>query len=84
MRVRYRSPAKFGDIITVHSWMREVKSRRATFYHEVCQTGSGEILAMGETVHICFDVETGQLKRIPPQVRSLLEKYLKMEESGDG
>ncbi len=77
LRVRYRTPARFGDILTVRSWMTEVKSRRATFYHEVRRAGTEEILAEGETVHICFDVKTGELKKIPPRVRGLLERYLK-------
>ncbi len=78
LRVRYRAPARFGDILTVRSWMSEVKSRRATFYHEVRQAGTEEILAEGETVHICFDVKTGELKKIPPRVIGLLERYLKI------
>lgn len=77
LRVRYRTPARFGDILTVRSWMTEVKSRRATFYHEVRRAGTEEILAEGESVHICFDVKTGELKKIPPRVRGLLERYLK-------
>ena len=77
LNVRYRTPARFGDVITVRSWMTEVKSRRATFYHEVRRAGTEEILAEGETAHICFDVKTGELKKIPPRVRGLLERYLK-------
>jgi len=76
LRIRYRAPVRFGDIITVRSWMTEVKSRRATFYHEVRRAGTEELLAAGESVHICFDVKTMELKRIPPRVRGLLERYL--------
>lgn len=76
LRVRYRAPARFGDIITVRSWMSEVKSRRATFYHEVRRSETEELLAAGETAHICFDVKTMELKKIPPRVRALLERYL--------
>lgn len=78
LHMRYRAPARFGDIITVRSWMTEVKSRRATFYHEVRRTDTEEILAEGETVHICFDVKTMELKKIPPRVKGLLERYLKI------
>lgn len=81
LRVRYRSPARFGDIVIVRSWMTEVRSRKATFYHEVRRNGTEEILAEGETVHICFDVKTGELKKIPPRVIGLLEKYLKTPSS---
>ncbi len=83
LRVRYRSPARFGDVLTVHSWMTEVKSRRATFFHEVRRSGEEEILAEGETVHICFDVKTGGLKRMPPKVKRLLERYLKTGGKGE-
>ena len=76
LRVRYRAPARFGDVVTVRSWMTEVKSRRATFYHEVRHGETEEVLAEGETVHICFDVKTMELKKIPPRVRGLLERYL--------
>lgn len=64
LHVRYRAPARFGDILTVRSWMAEVKSRRATFCHEVRRAGTEEILAEGE------------LKKIPPRVIGLLERYL--------
>lgn len=77
LHIRYRSPARFGDTITVRSWMTEVKSRRATFYHEVRRTETEEILAEGESVHICFDVKTGELKKIPPRVKGLLARYLR-------
>ncbi len=76
LRVRYRAPARFGDIITVRSWMSEVKSRRAIFYHQVLRADAREALAEGESVHICFDVKTLELKKIPPRVRALLERYL--------
>jgi acyl-CoA thioesterase FadM len=56
--------------------MAEVKSRRATFCHEVRRAGTEEILAEGETAHISFDVKTGELKKIPPRVIGLLERYL--------
>jgi len=77
LRVRYRAPARFGDLVTIRSWMTEVKSRRAIFHHEVRRAGTEEILAEGESAHICFDVKTGELKKIPPRVRGLLERYLK-------
>ena len=79
LRARFRSPARFGDIITVRSWMTEVKSRRVIFFHEVRRSGTEEILAEGESVHICFDVKTGELRRIPPRVRGLLANYLQAE-----
>lgn len=75
MRVRYRAPARYGDIVTVRSWIAELKSRRATFAHEVRRTGDGEVLAEGETVHICLDLRTGALRAIPPKVREGLVPY---------
>jgi acyl-CoA thioester hydrolase len=80
LRVRYRAPARFGDIVTVRSWMAEVKSRRAIFFHEVRRVGTEELLAEGESAHICFDVKTGELKKIPSRVRALLEGYLRVRE----
>lgn len=59
--------------------MTEVKSRRATFYHAVRRAGAEEVLAEGESVHICFDVKTGELKKIPLKVGALLERYLRTE-----
>ncbi len=76
LRVRYRAPARFGDMLTVRSWMREVKSRRAIFYHQVWRAETDVLLAEGESAHICFDVKTMELKKIPPRVRALLEQYL--------
>lgn len=77
MRVRYRAPARHGDEITVRSWIAELKSRRVTFAHEVRRAGDGQVLAEGETAHICLDLETGALRTIPPKVREGLRPYLR-------
>ncbi len=77
MRVRYRAPARYGDVITVRSWIAELKSRRVTFAHEVRQAGDDQVLAEGETVHICLDLRSGTLRAIPPKVREGLVPYLR-------
>ncbi len=76
LEVRYRAPARYGDVITVRSWVVELKSRRVTFAHEVRRASDGQVLAEGETVHICLDLQNGALRAIPPKVREGLVPYL--------
>lgn len=76
LRLRYLAPARYGDQITVRTWVGEVRSRSVTFVGEIVDSETGRVLAKGETKHICIDTKTGQLKAIPPKTRECLKGYL--------
>ena len=68
---RFRAPARYGDLVTIRTWVEEARSRGATFAYEVVMKETGQTLATGHTGHICIDRE-GRVRRLPHEVRALL------------
>lgn len=64
--VRFRSPARFDELIGVHARVGEVKGARFRFDYLVAR--GGERLAEGWTSHACVDAATFRPTRIPPQL----------------
>ena len=66
--IRYRRPARYGDVVQVAAWIDSLASRRVCFGYEVhC---GGELLATGSTEHVWID-DQGRPCRIP----AALEPY---------
>lgn len=62
--VRYRMPAVYDDLITVRTWVEQLRSRGITFAYEVVRAEDGQVLVTGRTAHICVD-RSGQARRLP-------------------
>ena len=71
LEARFLAPARYGDLVTVKTWLKELRSRKITFAYEVVKDGTEEVLAVGHTKHICTD-EMGQVRTIPKEVRDML------------
>ena len=69
---RFSAPARYGDRVTVRTWVEEVRSREVTFGYEVVKGDTGEVLATGHTKHICTD-KGGRVRAIPKEVREVLQ-----------
>jgi acyl-CoA thioester hydrolase len=68
---RYHAPARYGDLVAVHTSLEEVRSRGLTLGYEVKEAESQLRLVTGWTKHICVDRE-GQVRRLPQgMIRSL-------------
>lgn len=50
LKVRYRAPARYDELVEVRTWLREAGRRRVVFAYEVLR--EGQRLAEGESVHI--------------------------------
>jgi len=72
VQARYLAPARYPDLVTVRTWVEEARSRQVTFAYEVVMAETGQLLATGQTKHICVD-EEGMIKTIPQEVREMLE-----------
>jgi acyl-CoA thioester hydrolase len=72
LQARYQAPARYGDVVTVRTWQREVRSRSVTLGYEVCHADNGQTLATGWTKHICADAQ-GRARRLPPEMLQALE-----------
>ncbi len=71
VKVRYRAPARYDDLVEIRCWVRELASRRVTFGYAVLRAGTDHVLATGETALISLTHEH-TLTRIPEHVASLL------------
>jgi acyl-CoA thioester hydrolase len=67
---RFVAPCRYSDLVTVRTWVDELRSRRVTFGYAVL-SAAGQTLCTGRTVHICTDRE-GRVKLLPGWVRALL------------
>jgi acyl-CoA thioester hydrolase len=70
---RFHAPARFGDLVTVRTWVEQVRSRALTLSYEVVHAGNHQRLASGWTRHICTDRE-GRACRLPPEMLDGREK----------
>lgn len=73
VQARYLAPARYGDLVTVRTWVEEARSRQVTFAYEVVMADTGQLLATGQTKHVCVD-EQGTIKTIPQGIREMLRR----------
>jgi acyl-CoA thioester hydrolase len=69
---RFIAPARYGDLLTIRTWVNELRSRSLTFAYEVMMQETGQVLVTGHTRHICTDRE-GRVRVISREMRELLE-----------
>jgi acyl-CoA thioester hydrolase len=74
LQARYLAPARYGDLVTVRTWVEEARSRQVTFAYEVVMAETGQLLATGWTKHVCVD-RKGTIKMIPQEVREMLRPH---------
>jgi acyl-CoA thioester hydrolase len=71
--VRFGASARYGDQVTVRTWLERARSRGLTLAYEARRAGSGERLATGWTRHICVDRQ-GRVRRLPAEMRQTLDR----------
>lgn len=67
LRIRYRQPARYDDLVRIRSRIKDVASRRVIFSYVIEHADSGTLLADAETTLICLD-HHHQLSRLPDTV----------------
>jgi len=70
-RLRYRSVAKFDDLLTVKCWVREIGSRRVIFGYAVERATDSRLLATAQTSLMALGPDQ-QRTTIPESVRETL------------
>ncbi len=76
LRVRFRRSARYGDTVTIRTWLIEQKSRGCSFRYEVILPDGG-IAAEGETHHLFLDAATGRPCPVPPAIRESFRVFLR-------
>jgi acyl-CoA thioester hydrolase len=69
---RYRNSARYDEIITVRTWLKEMNRRMITFGYRILRQNKEEIIAEGETRHLCLD-SNGKPKSMPEAFAAKLE-----------
>lgn len=68
---RYRSPARYEDLLDVTVQVEEIRGASLRFGYEVHT--EGRLLVDGYTVHACVHPEGGRPRRIPAELLAILE-----------
>jgi acyl-CoA thioester hydrolase len=66
----YKSPARYGDTLSIETWLRDRSRASLTFAHAIRERSSGRLLVEGTATLVSVDLE-GRPKRL---AASLLER----------
>ena len=72
VRIRYRQPARYDDLIRIRCWVHDRGSRRVIFGYAVERDDTDALLATAETSLIALNAQHA-LSRIPEPVCDLLD-----------
>ncbi len=63
---RYRNAARYDEAITVRTWLKGMNRRMITFGYRILRKEKEEVIAEGETRHLCLDLN-GKPKSLPQE-----------------
>lgn len=61
---RYRNSARYDEAIIVRTWLKEMNKRLITFGYQILRKDKEEVIAEGETRHLCIN-SNGKPKSLP-------------------
>jgi acyl-CoA thioester hydrolase len=70
---RYRNAARYDEAITVRTWLKGMNRRMITFGYQILRKEKEEMIAEGETRHLCLDLN-GTPKTLPQQFYDIFAK----------
>jgi acyl-CoA thioester hydrolase len=68
---KYLSPARYEDLLNVEISVTEIRGASTRFEYQI--TRGADLLVTGYTVHACVHPDGGRPRRIPPELRALLD-----------
>lgn len=69
---RYLAPARYGDLVTVRTWLDKVESRAFTIAYEIVNAETRQTLCAGWTKHLNVDHEW-RVTKLPDDLRALMQ-----------
>jgi acyl-CoA thioester hydrolase len=63
---RYRNAARYDEAITVRTWLKGMNRWMVTFGYQILRKEKEEVIAEGETRHLCLD-SNGKPKPLPQE-----------------
>jgi acyl-CoA thioester hydrolase len=73
-RLRYQSPARYDDLLTIEVWPTAIERVRLNFAHRIVSQDGKPVLE-AETFHVCTGV-SGKPKRLPEELAEKLRPWL--------
>ena len=73
--LKYRKPIIMGERIIVRCWISHVKEKSYFFHYKVVNGETGEDKAIGHTVMVGFDYQTGRVEPLGDDLVALLRPY---------
>jgi len=73
LRVKYRAPAHYDELVTIRTWVKEAGRRKVVFGYEVARDGVR--LAEGETLHLVVGPD-GRNRTLPEPMLALVKGAL--------
>lgn len=71
----FRSPARFDDVILVHTRILKIGDSSVTFDFRVDLKADGRLVAEGNSVHSFIDSKTWKPNRVPEYFRKAIREY---------
>jgi acyl-CoA thioester hydrolase len=68
---QYRNAARYDEAITVRTWLKTLSSRMITFGYRILRMEKEEVIAEGETRHLCIN-SNGKPKSLPKEFAARL------------
>lgn len=78
--LRYKSPARYDDVLTIEVWPTLVHGARLNFGFRILKEEKNVVVA-GETFHVCTGVNE-KPKRLPVELAEKLSKFLTTDDPG--
>ena len=71
----YRSPARYGETLTIATTLKEMRAASFTFAHEIREKASGRLVVEGSARLVAVDTQ-GKLVKLPKDLRGRLTKAI--------
>ena len=73
--LEYISPARVDDLIEIHWKVERIGNSSLTTRSEIHDRASGQLLLRAEIIYVDFDSDAGVSRRVPDDLRTLIETY---------
>lgn len=75
--LEYLSPARVDDLIDIHWKVERIGNSSLTTRSKIHNHTSGDLLLRAEIIYVDFDSDAGVSRRVPDDLRALVETYEK-------
>jgi acyl-CoA thioester hydrolase len=75
-RLRYKSPARYDDMLAIEVWLTEAERVRLNFAYRVTNE-KGDLVLEAETFHVCTGLDE-KPKRLPDELAARLKPHLRV------